>query len=190
MTNSFFIVGIGASAGGVPALTEFFDHLPYKMKSSYVVATHLMRDRQSLLDQILKKHTKLPVIRLEKDTKLEMGKIYVIIEDTTVTVKDGLLKVEKRDDKVVNSCVDILFESLAIELREIGIGIILSGGGNDGLKGAKKIKEMGGKVLVQNPDSAKIPWMPMSVIEGDHPIIVETPAKIAQHLVRLCKLSE
>lgn len=186
MIQTFYSVGIGASAGGLPALIEFFDHLPPNLESAFIVATHLIRDRPSILNEILSRHTSLPVIRLDKDVQIEIGKIYVIIENTTVTVKDGFLKVRKRDDKIVNSCVDILFESLAIEFRQKAIGIILSGGGDDGLIGAKKIKEYDGKVLVQNPNSAACPGMPISVIGGDHPIAIERPAEIARHLDYLC----
>ncbi|MBB5624137.1 two-component system CheB/CheR fusion protein [Pedobacter cryoconitis] len=188
MIKTFFTVGIGASAGGIPALIEFFDHLPSGLESAFIVATHLMRDRPSKLNQIISRHTTLPVIRLEKDAKLEIGKIYVIIENTTVTVRDGCLKVQKRDERIFNSCVDTLFESLATDFKEKAIGIILSGGGNDGLSGAKMIKENGGKVLVQSPNSAECTGMPLSIIGGDHPIAIERPGEIARHLDHLCKV--
>ncbi|MET4138175.1 chemotaxis protein CheB [Pedobacter sp. UYP1] len=182
MTKTFFTIGIGASAGGIPALIEFFDNLPLNIKSAFIVATHLMRDRPSKLNQILSRHTPLPVIRVEKDIKLEIGKIYVVIENTTVTVRDGYLKVQKRDERIFNSCVNTLFESLANDFKEKAIGIILSGGGNDGVSGAKMIKDNGGKVLVQSPNSAEIPGMPLSVIGGDHPIAIERPGEIARQL--------
>ncbi|WP_367867772.1 chemotaxis protein CheB [Pedobacter sp. WC2423] len=84
--------------------------------------------------------------------------------------------------------MDTLFESLAIDFKEKAIGIILSGGGNDGLSGAKMIKHNGGKVLVQSPNSAESAGMPLSVIGGDHLIAVERPGEIARHLDNLCRI--
>jgi two-component system chemotaxis response regulator CheB len=83
--------------------------------------------------------------------------------------------------------VDSLFESLAIDFREKAIGIILSGGGDDGLKGPRKIGELGGMVLVQDPDSAQIAGMPSSIINGDQPVAILKPAEIVQVINKLLK---
>lgn len=145
MTKSFFTVAIGASAGGLSPLIDFFDHIPININCAFVVITHLKRDHRSSLDELLSKHTSLPLIRMEKDMQLEVGNIYLLIENTAVKITNGYLKVEARDDKVANSSVNIFFKSLADDCGEMGIGIILSGGGYDGLEGAKRINERGGK---------------------------------------------
>ncbi|SDZ80818.1 two-component system, chemotaxis family, CheB/CheR fusion protein [Pedobacter hartonius] len=141
---------------------------------------HLVRDRRSALDDILSKHVLLPVIRAEYGMVLQAGKIYLIVENTTLTVEDGLLKVKERDSLPINSSVNILFNSLADDFREKAIVIILSGGGDDGLKGAEKIEEMGGMVLVQDPFSAEVTGMPYSVIRGNHAAAILKPAALAR----------
>jgi two-component system chemotaxis response regulator CheB len=187
MNKLFFTICIGASAGGLPALIEFFEHIPGDSQAAYVVAMHLLRDHRSLLDDILSKHVALPIIRVEHDTPLEAGKVYLLVENTTMFVQDSCLKVKVRDEALINSSVDSLFESLAIDFREKAIGIILSGGGDDGLEGARKIGELGGMVLVQDPDSAQITGMPSSIINGDHPVAILKPAEIAQVINKLLK---
>lgn len=186
MTKSFFTVGIGASAGGLPALIEFFDQIPDHMQVAFVVIMHLIRDHRSLLNEVLCRHTSLPLIRLESDMMLEVGNIYLIIENTTLTVKDGCFRVSPRGKSKVNSSVNIFFESLAVDFREMSIGIILSGAGDDGLKGSRKIKEMGGTVLVQDPNSAEITGMPLSIIASDRPAEVSNPTNLARSIIRLC----
>jgi two-component system chemotaxis response regulator CheB len=187
MNSLFFTICIGASAGGLPALIEFFEHIPGDSQAAYVVAMHLLRDHRSLLDDILSKHAALPIIRVENDMALEAGKVYLLVENTTMIVQDGYLKINVRDEAVINSSVDRLFESLAIDFREKAIGIILSGGGNDGLEGARKIGELGGMVLVQDPDSAQIAGMPCSIINDDHPVAILKPDEIAQVINKLLK---
>lgn len=121
MTKSFFTVAIGASAGGLSPLIDFFDHIPININCAFVVITHLKRDHRSSLDELLSKHTSLPLIRMEKDMQLEVGNIYLLIENTAVKITNGYLKVEARDDKVANSSVNIFFKSLADDCGEMGI---------------------------------------------------------------------
>jgi len=185
MNKLFFTICIGASAGGLPAVIEFFEHIPGDSPAAFIVAMHLIRDRRSLLDDILSKHTALPIIRVENDMSLEAGKVYLLVENTTIFVQDSCLKVRARDEALKNSSVDSLFESIAIDFREKAVGIILSGGGSDGLKGAQKIAEMGGIVLVQDPDSAQTDGMPCSIINDDHPVAILRPAEIAQEINKL-----
>jgi len=186
MSKLFFTVCIGASAGGLPALIEFFEHIPGDSQAAFIVAMHLLRDHRSFLDEILSKRTALPIVRVENDMPLKAGKVYLLVENTTMFVQDGCLRIRVRDEVMINSSVDSLFESLAVDFREKAIGIILSGGGDDGLKGARKIGESGGMVLVQDPASAKIAGMPCSVINGDHPAAILKPFEIAQLINKLC----
>jgi two-component system CheB/CheR fusion protein len=168
MNKSFYTVGLGASAGGQSALSEFFDHLSPEIEVALVVVTHLMRDRKSILASILAKHTSLPVLRVETDVEVRPGHIYVLPENTALKMDNGWLRVSERDEKIENCSVNIFFESLAEDFREKAVGIVFSGAGKDGLQGALKITELGGKVLVQDPDTALAYGMPTSVIEHDH----------------------
>jgi len=186
MKRTFFTVGIGASAGGLNPLSEFFDYLSSDLPAAFVVVTHLSREHPSMLGSLLSTHTNMPVIRVEHDMDLKPGNIYVLIENKTLTVKDARLIVENRDSEIVNSAVNVFFESLATDFGAKAIGIILSGGGHDGLDGAKLINKMGGNVIVQDPTSAEVNGMPLSIINHDHPTAILNAKDLALHVNRIC----
>jgi two-component system chemotaxis response regulator CheB len=185
--KTHFTVGIGASAGGLESLVEFFQHIPAKLNIAFIVVTHLHRDHKSILDKLLKTDAKLPVSRVEKDIKIEPGNIYVLIENSQLQIEDSELKVKTRDKKILNFSIDIFFESLAADFADKAVGIILSGGGNDGLEGAQAISKAGGLILVQDPLSAKADGMPNSIIGHDHPSAVLRPGELAEKLVEWCQ---
>jgi two-component system chemotaxis response regulator CheB len=187
MENEFYIVGIGASAGGLNALHEFFDNIPKDICAAFIVITHLQRERYSHLASLLSHRTELPVARVDHDLKIRPGNIYVLTENTALTIENGCLKVSERDQLKTNSSINIFFKSLAEEFNERAIGIILSGGGNDGLEGALLLNEMGGNVIVQKLSSAKVEGMPRAIIDHDHPTAVLNPAQLAEEVTRLCK---
>jgi two-component system chemotaxis response regulator CheB len=142
MKKDFFIAAIGASAGGLPALKAFFRSVPEKTGIAYVVLTHLPKRRVSTLGHLLSRHTSLPVIRLTEDTPVRPDHIYVLIENTMATIQNGIIRLrERRADEIINQSVNIFFCSLAEEHREKAVGIVLSGGGSDGLEGAKRISK-------------------------------------------------
>lgn len=186
MSKSFFTVGIGASAGGQRALAEFFDGLSPQIDAAFVIVTHLIRDRRSVLDEIIARHTWLPVIRVEDDLPVFPKYIYVLPENATMVVQDGWLKLSVRGDEVKNSAVDIFFESLANDFKEKAVAIVLSGGGRDGLQGALRINEMGGKVMAQDPLTAQFNGMPQSIVDYDHPSAVLSPAHLAAEINSWC----
>lgn len=177
--KNFYIVGIGASAGGIDALTDFFNKAPLNPNIAYVVIMHVLRDHVSMLDHIIGKVTTIPIIRVSKNTTVKPGHIYLIVENTYLTIKDGILLIREREKSAINQAVDIFFESLSIDFGKNAIGIVLSGVGSDGLKGVKHIEDRGGFVLVQQPDSAQFNGMPMSIITFDHPDVIDTPARLS-----------
>jgi two-component system chemotaxis response regulator CheB len=187
MDKKFYIVGIGASAGGLNALKEFFDHIPEDTPAAFIVVTHLSRNYYSILANLLAVHTKLAIARVDKDVQIQPGHIYVLTENTALRIADGWLKVEPRDQKIMNSSVDIFFKSLATEFKERAIGVVLSGGGDDGLEGALQLFESGGNVMAQTLLSAQVTGMPRAIIDHDHPTAILSPAKLAKEIVRLCK---
>jgi len=186
MKTSFYAVGIGASAGGLVPLYEFFDHIPNDINAAFVVTTHLDRDRYSILAKLLSTHSGLHVTRIEQDIQIQPGNIYVLTENTSITTENGKIKVIPRDQNIINSSVDIFFKSLAMDFKERAIGIVLSGGGRDGLAGALKLNELGGSVMAQTLNTAKAHGMPRAIIDFDHPIDVLSPAKLAEKIVELC----
>lgn len=149
MRRDFFIVGIGASAGGLPIMIDFFNQLPSTINAAFVVITHLMRDKKSYLDEILSKHSNLPVIRVESTTPILRGYVYVMAENTYLTCEHNILWVHARGPSLMNEAVDVFLCSLASDAENSSIAVILSGSGNDGLKGAQAMHYYGGKVLVQ-----------------------------------------
>jgi len=188
MNKTYFTVGIGASAGGQKSLCEFFDHITVDANVAFVVITHLTRERRSILDYILSKHTKLPVLRVDRNMQILPGHIYVMAENTTLEVSHGWLWVNSRDDATLNKSIDLFFNSLADEFHERAIGVILSGSGEDGLEGAQWINHMGGNVIVQDPDTAEFKGMPLAIINSDHPSAILEPAALAQEINYLCRL--
>ncbi|MEJ2880467.1 chemotaxis protein CheB [Pedobacter sp. GR22-6] len=186
MEKTFYTIAIGSSLGGLQALNEFFDHLSKKVDAAFVILSHLERGRRSILDKLLCERTDIPVIRVESDTQLQPGHVYVLIENTTLIVTEGWLRVQSRDSQVRNSSVDIFYESLARDFKGKAIGIILSGGGKDGLNGALAIAANGGKVLVQDPETAKAAGMPQAIVDLDHPRYILNPTKLAELINKWC----
>ena len=184
MKKEFFAVGIGASGGGIEALGDFFDHIPLHPDIAYIVVTHIKRDHKSRLGHILSKHTHLPIINVTGDTVITPGNIYLMIENTFVTVENGVLKVRERmPDEIINKAINIFFKSLANDFKEKAIGIVMSGAGNDGLDGANAIGKTGGYVMTQTPDTSLFASMPVSIIEHDHPSAILDPEDLADHLI-------
>lgn len=186
MDKAFYVIGVGASAGGQQALAEFLGKLNPQINAAIIVVTHLSRDRPSVLNQILSVFTRIPVHKMTTDMQIYPGNIYVLAENTTMTIHNGWLKVGPRDEKIENRSVDIFFKSLAEDFGQRAIGVILSGGGDDGLAGSLKITESGGKVLAQDPQTAMAGGMPESIIEHDHPSAVASPSDLALQLSRFC----
>ncbi|HEX5451493.1 MAG TPA: chemotaxis protein CheB, partial [Candidatus Limnocylindrales bacterium] len=156
------LVVIGASAGGIDALSVLAAHLPVPFPAPIVVAQHLDPSRQSHLVQILAQRTSLPVEAVTDHVALEAGHVYVIPPNSDVTVEDGHLS------------LDLLFRTAAGAYGERLIAVILSGAGSDGSGGARFVKAAGGTVVVQDPATASHPSMPSAL----PPAIVDLVAKL------------
>ncbi len=162
--KSFATVGIGASAGGVRALQEFFESLPEDVDAAFVVVIHLDPSHQSELPNVLAARTKLPVSQVTDRVPLEPGRIYVIPPNRQLVVADGhLAAVEFEEPRWKRAPIDIFFRSLASQ-RGDTIAIVLSGAGSDGSIGIKAVSEAGGVILVQDPKEAEYGSMPSSAI--------------------------
>jgi len=174
-----YVVGIGASAGGLEAINEFFDHIPDNGHMSFIVVQHLSSDYKSLLVELLAKHTHMPVEEARHRQQIEAGKVYVIPNNKELTVHNGLLILKKKEvDKGPNTAIDTLFQSLARDQRNYAIAVLLSGTGTDGTRGIAAIKSYGGFVLVQAPDTARFDGMPKSAIESGYADLVVPPAEM------------
>ena len=185
IVNEFPIVGIGASAGGLEPITKLLENLPIQTGLSFVVIQHLASGQESMLPEILSRSTKMKVQQATDGTQVEQDQVYVISPGTTLTLKNGRVKLLPKSPpfKPIN---DFLV-SLAKEKKTRAIGIVLSGTGNDGTEGLKAIRAEGGITFAQDPDTAQYPDMPKNAIAAETPDFILSPEQIAKVLVRIAK---
>ena len=160
-----YIVGLGASAGGLEALTTFFSYVPLDTNMAFVIIQHLSPDHKSLMDTLLARHTEMEISQVKDGTTVEANKIYLIPPKYFLTLfKQKFLLNKFKKERVLNLPIDVFFISLAEDIGRRAIGIVLSGTGSDGTIGLKAIKKAGGMVMVQNPQTAQFDGMPQSAI--------------------------
>ncbi|MFD2599587.1 chemotaxis protein CheB [Sphingobacterium corticis] len=183
---STYVVAIGASAGGLEAIHDFFDRVPSDIDVAYVLIQHLSSDYKSLLVELVSKHTHMKVIEASEGQLVEPSCVYVIPNDKLIKIVNGRLHLEKKGEKVPNNAIDNFFLSMAQDKKEKAIAIVLSGTGNDGTKGIEAVKEQGGLVIAQQPDTAKFDSMPTNAIaSGVVDFVVPTSemyGKITAHI--------
>ncbi len=178
----FTVVAIGASAGGLEAITKFLQNLAPDTGMAYIYVQHLSRDHKSILTQLLSKETKMKVQEVTDMEKMEPNNVYIIPYNHEIEVTDGHIKLTPRPtNKPTNLSVDVLFSSLAITHKENVIGILLSGNGYDGTRGLKEIKLAGGITFAQD-DSARSGSMPNTAIAEGVVDFVLSPEEIAKKL--------
>lgn len=178
------IVGVGASAGGLQALEEFFSSLPAAPNVAFVVIQHLSPNYKSLMVEILSKHTEMDVRRVEDGMQVEKNVVYLMPPNANVTIQDGRLDLNDRFEGI-NWPIDLFLRSLAQDQDDFSVGVILSGTGSDGSLGIRAIKGAGGIVMVQDEESAKFDGMPRSAIQTGVVDIVGTPMELAAQIVSL-----
>lgn len=178
------VVGIGASAGGIEALSRFFDVMPTDTGCAFVVVLHLDPKRESELARVLSAHTTMPVVQVEEGMRLAANHVYVIAPDTDLKVSGGGLHVSRpAEPRGHRHPVDVLFSSLAVDQHQRAIAIVLSGTGSDGTEGLRDIRAEGGMSLVQSPETAKFDGMPRSAISADMADHVLAPEKMPETLL-------
>ena len=179
-----YIVAIGASAGGLEAIHEFFDSMPETPYTSFIIIQHLSPDYKSLLVELVARHTDMKVFEAADRQEIERRCIYVIPNTKLITIQKNQLRLtEKKNLKLPNNAVDVFLYSLARERKDKAIAVILSGTGTDGTKGAEAVKKEGGLVIVQDPSTAKFDGMPNSVIAAGNADYVLPPAAIYSEIM-------
>ena len=191
--HNFFVVGIGASAGGLSALEKLFDSLPSDSGAAFVVIQHLSPDFKSLMKELLQRHTEMAVHRVTEGMELQPNSVYLIPPGKNLILEANLLRLEERrqdenDRYELNFPIDLFFTSLAKNYGEKAIGVILSGSGSDGTHGLRAITEAGGIALVQDPETAEFDGMPRSAIATGVVNQVLPPRELAQ-LIYQCIIS-
>lgn len=182
--KDFYVVGIGASAGGLGAVQQLFDNIPDNTGNVFVIIQHLSPDFKSLMPELLAKHTKMKIFTAEDNQELEPNCIYLNQRNKNIGIKDcKFVLLDKAPKDHLNLPIDILFHMLGESYKEKSIGVILSGTGSDGSRGIKTIKEAGGTILVQEPDSAQFNGMPNSAISKNLSDFILPPNEIAEKIV-------
>ncbi len=183
---SFPIVGIGASAGGLAAFEAFFLGMPADTDPgmAFVLVQHLAPDHSSLLTALVQRHTRMPVLEVQDGMVVQINCVYIIPPNCDMAFLNGALYLqEPTAPRGHRLPIDHLFRSLAQDLRERAIGIVLSGTGSDGTLGVRAIKGEGGMVMVQHPGSAEFDGMPRSTLATGLVDFELPPAEMPAQLV-------
>ncbi|MEN3362769.1 MAG: two-component system, chemotaxis family, CheB/CheR fusion protein, partial [Burkholderiales bacterium] len=184
----FFVVGIGASAGGITALLRFLEAVPADNGMAYVIVLHLSPEHESNMAEILQTKTRMPVLQVTETLPIEANHVYVIPPTKDMVMHDGRLQVlAAARSRGRHTAIDIFLRTLAEVHRERAVGIILSGAGSDGAVGIARIKEKGGMTFVQTPEDAEYDSMPLSAIATGMVDIILPVVEMPQKLIDLSR---
>ncbi|MCC2962515.1 PAS domain S-box protein [Massilia sp. IC2-278] len=185
-TVDFPVVGIGASAGGLPALVRLFENMPAVHEMAFVVILHLSPKHPSSAAAILQRATRMPVLQVTSKVQIEPGHVYVIAPNQHMSMVDGLLLVDPLErPRGKHIAIDMFFRTLAEVHRERAVAIVLSGTGADGAVGLTRVKEQGGVTLAQAPGDAEHDGMPTAAIRTGAVDFVLPAIEIPQKLIEL-----
>jgi len=181
--KKFPIIGLGASAGGLEALSAFFSKVSVNSGMSYIVVVHMTPKQPSMMPDLLQKITQVPVTTAKDGQSIAPDHIYVIPPNKEITVYQGRIQLLDLVMKSIALPIDLFLRSLAQDQRSNAAAIILSGTGTDGTLGVKEIKANDGLVLVQSEDSAGYDGMPISAISTGLVDMVLTPEEMPKKLI-------
>jgi len=182
-SNNIYVVGIGASAGGLEALRELLSKLEFHPRITFIVAQHLSPTHTSMLKTLLERESTLNVEELTDSCLPNPGSIYITPPNKDVIIRHGVLHlISPKSGIGPKPSIDRFFATLAEDVGENAIGIILSGTGADGARGLLSIKTVGGTTIVQDPATAKYDSMPLAALQTSNADLVLPPAKIGSAL--------
>lgn len=187
-SKELYIIGVGASAGGLKALSVLFSNVPND-SVSYVIVQHLSSEHRSFLKELLEPHSKLEIVDVKPNMLVEPNKIYIIPHNKELTIKDNLLQLTEKAHQDRSKTIDTFFKSLAADKGHRAVGIILSGTGLDGTEGVVAIKKAGGMVIVQDPETAKFGGMPRNAINTGFVDLVLEPELMPQEIFNYVKVT-
>lgn len=179
-------VGIGASAGGLEAITTFFRHMPPNTGMTFIIVQHLSPDYKSMMAELIGKVTSMSVHVIEDGVEPKPDHIYLIPPNHNLTFFHGrlLLESQNRNRDRVNLPIDLFFSTLAEDRGRFVISVVLSGTGSDGTRGCRAVKEQGGLVMAQTELSAKFSGMPKSVTSLGLADYVLAPDEMPEQLLK------
>ena len=182
--TSFPVVALCASAGGLNAFEGFFNALPNQNDMAFIVVQHLAAHHESILPELIARHTKMPVLAIEDATRVEPNRVYVLPELYEVRIRVGVLYLTQRPEvHGWPKTIDNLLQSLADDCGEAATAVIFSGTGTDSLAGAQAIKAEGGLVIAQDLATSVQPTMPSNIINAGLADAILPPGKIPEYLI-------
>jgi two-component system CheB/CheR fusion protein len=183
--GAIWIVGVGASAGGLEAFTELLIHLPHDTGMAFVLIQHLDPSHESHLTELLSRESKMPVTEVKGETRVAANQVYLISPQRNLTISGGVLYASARPATGRNMPIDSFLHSLAADRGNRAIGVILSGTASDGTLGLKAIKAAGGSTFAQDAATARYDGMPRSAIAAGVVDFVLAPAEIARQVTAM-----
>lgn len=183
--RDMIVVGIGASAGGLEALSQMMSNMPDDTNMSFVLAQHLSPSYRSMLVDLLQKESKINVVTAKNGEPLYPNTLYVCPPSYNIEIGNDqtiILTLTNDNFHLPRPSVDMLFESLAVSKGEDAIGIVLSGTGSDGARGIRIIKGEGGFGIVQDPGTAKYDGMPNAAINSGNVDLIVPASEIGKEL--------
>ena len=182
--KTFPIVGIGASAGGLEAFEKFFSNMPSDSGMAFILVPHLDPTHKSILNELIRKYTKMNVVEIEDGMDVKPNHAYIIPPNYDLKIeKKKLLLLNPSAPRGLRLPIDFFFRSLAEDQKEKAICIVLSGTGSDGTLGLREIKGREGMVMVQDPASAKYDGMPRSAINSAFVDYILPAEELPEHLI-------
>jgi len=183
-TDDFYIVGMGASAGGLEAFERFFQNMSNDSGIGFILVPHLDPTHVSLMPELIQKRSKMDVFQIKDGVKVKPNAVYIVPPNYDLAILNGILQLFP-PPKIggPRMPIDYFFRSLAQDEGEKAICIILSGMGTDGTLGLRSVKGELGMAMVQTPDSAKYNGMPRSAIETDLVDYILPPEKMPAQLI-------
>jgi two-component system CheB/CheR fusion protein len=186
--KDFYIVGMGASAGGLEAFERFFQNMPNDSGMAFVLVPHLDPTHVSLMPELIQKSSRMEVLPVKDGTKVKVNSVSIVPPNHSLAILNGTLQLlDPPKTPGPRMPIDYFFRSLGEDQGEKAICIILSGMGSDGTLGLRTIKGEGGMAMVQAPDSAKYDSMPRSAIKTDLVDYVLFPEKMPEQLIAYAK---
>ncbi len=180
------VVAIGASAGGLEPLEQFFDGVKDQSSNAFVVIQHLSPNFESMMDELLSRHSGMRIERVVDGMVLVPNTIFLNPPRTEMRIVNGCFKLHEINDEThLNLPIDAFFISVASEYGSDAIAIVLSGTGSDGTLGSGEIKKAGGTVIAQDPASAKFESMPSSVIAKGYADAIGLPEEMSEYISKI-----
>jgi len=182
--SQFPVIGLGASAGGLEALNMFFEAMPAHSGMAFVVVQHLAPDQESILHEIIQRHTPISVQRISDETVMQPDQVYVLPSGYELSLwENQLLLTTMPENSGWPQTINRFFQSLALNRGEKAAALILSGAGHDGTDGARLVKTKGGLVIAQDLETAAQSSMPFNIIDAGLATVVLSPDQMPNYLL-------